>query len=89
MSTTRSEQSKPTDGGDSVELLLVDVKELAIMLSVSPRTVWRMVSAGELMEPVRPRPGMARWKTEAVRRWIEEGCPPQKNGDNDRGKRGA
>ena len=53
---------------------LLSVQQLASMLSVSKRTVWRMLSAGELIEPIRVR-GNTRWRHAEVQEWIDAGCP--------------
>lgn len=53
--------------------LLIDVQEVARLLTVSPRTVWRWLSQGELPAPVRIG-GSVRWRLGDVRRWIDGGC---------------
>ena len=53
---------------------LLSVQQRAAMLSVSKRTVWRMLSAGELIEPIRVR-GSTRWRHAEVQEWIDAGCP--------------
>ena len=55
--------------------LLINSKELATMLHVSERTLWRHVSAGLLPAPIRFG-GNTRWKMEEVRAWIDGGCQP-------------
>ena len=56
------------------EPLLIGAVDLARLLGVSTRTLWRLRSAGELPEPVRFG-GTVRWRLEEVRKWIAEGCP--------------
>ena len=58
--------------GDPV---LVGADTVAQMLNVSPRTVWRLLSAGKLIEPVRLG-GNTRWRSAEVLQWIADGCPP-------------
>jgi predicted DNA-binding transcriptional regulator AlpA len=53
--------------------LLVDAKTLAKLLSISPATVWCMLSVGKLPSPLRPSPGIVRWPTEEIRLWVNEG----------------
>ena len=57
-------------------LRLIDVQEFAQLLSVSTRTIWRMLSHGKLVAPVRIG-GSVRWRLADVERWIEDGCPTQ------------
>ena len=54
---------------------LLSVEQVATMLQVSPRTVWRLLSSGELIEPVRIR-GNTRWRRDELDAWINDGCPP-------------
>jgi len=61
--------------GDSVSpRRLIRATELAEMLSVSPRTINRMLSSGRLIPPIRLG-GSVRWRLDEVERWIAEGCP--------------
>lgn len=54
--------------------LLLTVKEVAEMIGVSSRTVWRMRSSGELVPPIHVR-GSIRWRRDEIERWIANGCP--------------
>jgi excisionase family DNA binding protein len=56
------------------EAMMITVEEVARLLNVSERTVWRMRSAGTLPSPVKLG-GCVRWPVDAIRRWIEAGCP--------------
>jgi excisionase family DNA binding protein len=56
------------------ELKMINAGELAQILAVSRRTVWRMLSGGNLPQPIRIG-GAVRWKLYEIRRWIEQGCP--------------
>lgn len=56
------------------EALLITAEELAPMLNVSERTLWRLLSAGKLPEPVRLG-RLTRWSLDRVKEWIVEGCP--------------
>lgn len=58
------------------ETLLIPVEQLAEMMNVSTRTVWRLLSAKRIPEPVRLG-GSVRWPLDRVREWIDAGCPPQ------------
>ena len=57
------------------EPLLISVEELARILKISPRSVWRLLSAGKLVAPVRIG-GAVRWRYYEIRTWIDAGCPP-------------
>lgn len=54
--------------------VVVTAGQLAIMLQVSKRTLWRMRSAGQLPSPMRVG-GIVRWRLDDVLRWIAAGCP--------------
>ncbi len=54
--------------------VLIPAEEVAAMLGVSERTLWRLLSAGKLPEPVRIGRS-TRWRAAEVREWIERGCP--------------
>jgi prophage regulatory protein len=53
---------------------LIPAEELATMLGVSKRTIWRLLSGKQLPEPVRIG-GSVRWRRDQIDRWIEQGCP--------------
>ncbi len=61
---------------------LIAVEELATILSTSERTVWRLLSAGRLVRPVRLGGRSVRWRLDEVSRWIEAGCPVVNDGEN-------
>ena len=52
--------------------LLVDVRGLAKMLSISKREIERMAADGRLPPPIRLGKRMVRWRLETIRRWAEE-----------------
>ncbi len=54
--------------------LLITAEEVARMMNVSTRTLWRLLSAGRFPQPVRFG-GNTRWRVAEVLRWIEDGCP--------------
>ncbi len=57
-----------------VEVELVNARELAKILSVSERTLYRLKSTGELPRPV-VLGGSVRWRLSEIRQWIAKGCP--------------
>lgn len=53
---------------------MINAEQFARILGVSRRTLWRLLSAGKLVEPIRFG-GSTRWRSDDVRRWIDNGCP--------------
>ncbi len=49
---------------------MIDVTEVATILSVSTRTVWRLVSSGELPQPIRFGRNV-RWRAGDIESWID------------------
>jgi excisionase family DNA binding protein len=60
---------------------MIDVKEVATILKVSKRTVWRLVASGELPQPIRFGRNV-RWKLEDVEAWIEGLSKKNLNGNS-------
>jgi excisionase family DNA binding protein len=60
-------------GTDSTPIL-ISAEELARLMRVSERTLWRLLSAGKVPRPVRIGRS-TRWRYAEVREWIERGCP--------------
>lgn len=54
--------------------MLIPVADVAKLLGVGVRTVWRMVSGNEMVKPIRFR-GNVRWNRKDLESWIEAGCP--------------
>ena len=67
--------------GPRVEPALITAPELARMMRISVRTLWRLRSSGHLIEPIKIG-GNTRWRLDEVRRWIGEGCPAPIRRDN-------
>lgn len=67
------DQKVPDDEVDDVALVPVEV--VAKILGISVRSVWRRLSAGELVAPRRLGRSV-RWCRNEVRQWIADGCPP-------------
>jgi excisionase family DNA binding protein len=59
---------------ETAEMRLISIDELAQLLDLSTRSVWRLRSAGQLPEPVRLG-GAVRWRLDEVKQWIADGCP--------------
>jgi excisionase family DNA binding protein len=54
--------------------LLISAAELASLLGISERTLWRLLSARRLPQPLRLGRN-TRWRADEIRRWIDSGCP--------------
>lgn len=67
---TPQENSEATFTGQ----VLLTVADLAHLLKVATRTVWRLNSAGKLPKPI-TFGGSVRWKLDDVLAWIKAGCP--------------
>jgi predicted DNA-binding transcriptional regulator AlpA len=48
------------------------------MVSISTRTLWRLVSTKRFPEPLHVG-GSTRWRLADVERWIDEGCTDFRN----------
>jgi len=53
---------------------LITVDEVAAMLQVSQRTVYRFSDIGRIPRPIKLG-GSVRWRRSDILAWIEEGCP--------------
>lgn len=54
--------------------ILITAEKLAARLSLSKRTIYRLLSAGAMIKPIRLR-GIVRWRAAEVEEWIAAGCP--------------
>ncbi len=68
----------PTESAAISHSKLISVQELSSMLGMSKRTVWRLLSAGQVPQPVRIGRN-TRWRLDQIVQWIDSGCPA---GDN-------
>ncbi len=57
--------------------LLLTAKQVAALLSISWRTVYRLSDSGKMPRPLKLS-GSTRWNKEIVLRWIDLECPPRK-----------
>lgn len=69
----------PAADGD--RSLLLTVEDVARLLKISIRSVWRLHSAGVLPDPVPWELGSVRWRRTDIESWVVAGCP---DGNNDR-----
>jgi predicted DNA-binding transcriptional regulator AlpA len=58
------------------EPLFVTAAELAQLMRISTRTLWRLLSAHKIPEPIRLG-GAVRWRIDVIQDWIDQGCPAQ------------
>ena len=58
----------------SGEAILVSASDLAHLLGVSKRQIWRLRSRGDLIEPIKIG-SVTRWPLDMVRAWITARCP--------------
>jgi len=65
-------KSPPAFAGESP--VLIDVSAVAAMASLSTRTIWRLVSAGKIVAPLKIS-GARRWRKADILEWIRAGCP--------------
>jgi len=63
------------------ETLLISAEKVAELLGISKRTLWRLLSAGKLPEPIRLG-SVVRWNRDEIEEWIGDGCPPLQRGNN-------
>ena len=50
--------------------LLISVESVAELLGISPRSVWRRLSSGEMIEPIKIGKSV-RWRRQEVIDWVE------------------
>lgn len=65
-----------TGVNDAVLCALLTVEDVAALLQVSPRTVWRMRSSCQIPKPIKVGGGV-RWRRQDIESWIAQGCPNQ------------
>jgi excisionase family DNA binding protein len=66
-----STQSASSESSDAQLLKIGDVCQL---LKISKRSVWRLISAGQFLPPVRVGRSV-RWRRAEVEEWVKKGCP--------------
>ncbi len=72
----RSKAIKQTER--TVECELINANQLAELLNISERTLYRLKSIGQLPVPI-VLGGSVRWRLSEIRQWIEMGCPKKPN----------
>jgi excisionase family DNA binding protein len=77
----------PNEPGSSERLaaaepMLATAQDVAKLLKVSMRTLWRLRSAGRLPSPIKIGAAV-RWRLEDLKTWIAAGCPSLPAREND------
>ncbi|MEM7518372.1 MAG: helix-turn-helix domain-containing protein [Planctomycetota bacterium] len=54
--------------------LLVTPQQVADLLQVSTRSLWRLRDAGKLPPPVKLGASV-RWRRDEIEQWVKNGCP--------------
>ncbi len=63
--------------------LLIAAEEVAGMLDISTRTLWRLVSARRIVAPLKIG-GSTRWRRAEIEAWVAAGCPVPGRGERAR-----
>lgn len=58
----------------ATDAALLDVRQAATLLGVSPRTIYRLADGGRMPSPIKLG-ALVRWRAEELRQWIADGCP--------------
>jgi excisionase family DNA binding protein len=72
---------------DSDLPLLISAGQLAGMLNVTRRALWRLRSSGRLPRPVTLGRSV-RWNRDEIRGWVEQGCPDPRRSNSHRPRPG-
>lgn len=56
--------------------VMITARQLAVILRVSKRQVWRMLSARRVPQPIRIG-NVVRWRMAEIEQWVADGCPGQ------------
>lgn len=59
---------------DQEPVLLLTAEQLAARMNLSKRTIYRLIDAGRMIQPIRLG-GIVRWRAAEVEAWIAAGCP--------------
>jgi excisionase family DNA binding protein len=63
---------------ESDDALLLPARQVAKLLQISPRTLWRLLSMGGIVSPVKLGRSV-RWRKDELMQWIADGCPSRTN----------
>ncbi len=68
------EKNTQKQASNTPQPLAISARELARLLDVSLRQVWRLNSTGKLPKPVRLG-GSVKWRRDEIVAFVEAGCP--------------
>lgn len=54
---------------------LLDVRQVAALMGVCPRTIYRLADSGAMPRPVHLGSAIVRWSRSSLDQWIGAGCP--------------
>ncbi|MFO0942066.1 MAG: helix-turn-helix domain-containing protein [Pirellulales bacterium] len=74
--TAQKHMNQQLQDHDAQDVSLITILELAKLLKISTRTLWRMLKAERLPEPIRLGSAV-RFRLDDVKDWIARGCPPR------------
>lgn len=63
------------DEPSTTESVLMTAEEIAELLQLSVRSVWRLRSSGGIPKPVRIGGTTVRWRRVEIMEWVAAGCP--------------
>ena len=66
-----------TTDAKSDTAILLDVSDVAALLSCSVRHVWRMADGGHLPRPISIGLKLKRWPRKSIETWLADGCPAE------------
>lgn len=55
--------------------VMLEIRELAAMLKLCPKTVHRMTEAGRIPGKIHFSKRAVRWRRDVIEKWIAAGCP--------------
>jgi predicted DNA-binding transcriptional regulator AlpA len=67
-------QVRPIETAESTDRLL-SVSQVANLLAISTRTVWRMRDSGQLPQPIRVSRNLLRWRLSDIQNYMQIGTP--------------
>jgi excisionase family DNA binding protein len=65
-------QINPLDSAENTDRLL-SVSQVANLLAISSRTVWRMRDSGQLPQPIRVSRNLLRWRLSDIQTYMQTG----------------